>query len=74
MRLGAGRISKEDEIDPNAGVILGVKIDDYVKEGDILAKLYGNKKVEEKEIYDAFKISIIDKKENDIIIEVLGNY
>ena len=72
MKLGAGRIEKTDEIDYNAGVILKVKIDDYVKEGDILAKLYGQKQIEEKEIYDAFSISVFDKNEKDIIIEIIN--
>ena len=40
--LGAGRKSKEDEIDYNAGVIIKKEIGEEVKEGDILASLYTN--------------------------------
>lgn len=38
--LGAGRSKKDDVIDPCAGMILHHKINDYVREGEILATLY----------------------------------
>jgi pyrimidine-nucleoside phosphorylase len=38
--LGAGRNTKEDEIDYSAGIILSKKTGDYVKEGDTIATLY----------------------------------
>ena len=40
--LGAGRETKEDEIDYSAGIVLKKKTGDWVKKGDILAVLYGN--------------------------------
>ena len=40
--LGAGRKSKDDEIDYNAGVVIKKDIGDEIKEGDILASLYTN--------------------------------
>ena len=40
--LGAGRKSKEDEIDYNAGVVIKKEIGEEVKEGDILASIYTN--------------------------------
>lgn len=40
--LGAGRKSKEDKIDYNAGVVIKKEIGDEVKEGDVLANLYTN--------------------------------
>ena len=40
--LGAGRTSKEEEIDYNAGVVLTKEIGDKISEGDILANLYTN--------------------------------
>jgi pyrimidine-nucleoside phosphorylase len=39
--LGAGRRVKEDSIDYDAGVIMSVKIGDYVNVGDELMKVYG---------------------------------
>lgn len=40
--LGAGRDSKEDSIDFNVGIALSKLSGDYVKKGDILAKIYYN--------------------------------
>jgi pyrimidine-nucleoside phosphorylase len=40
LELGAGRITKEDEIDPKAGILFYRKIGDYVKTGDIVCELY----------------------------------
>ncbi len=39
---GAGRMTKEDGIDLSAGIVLSKKVGDYVKQGDILATVYGN--------------------------------
>ena len=44
LELGAGRISKEDSIDYDVGIILDKKVGDYVKEGDILGRIYYNNK------------------------------
>lgn len=40
--LGAGRMKKEDKIDPSAGIILNKKTGDCVNKGDILATLYAS--------------------------------
>lgn len=50
--LGAGRYTKEDDIEPLAGIIIHAKIGDYVQKGDILATLYANdqKKLDGKDI------------------------
>jgi pyrimidine-nucleoside phosphorylase len=40
--LGAGRYTKEDEIEPLAGIILHAKVGDYVEQGGLLATLYAN--------------------------------
>ena len=42
LLLGAGRQTKESKIDLSAGIIMRVKIGDYVEEGDVLATLYTN--------------------------------
>lgn len=41
--LGAGRETKEDTIDYSAGIVLKKKAGDYVRQGEVLAVLYGNK-------------------------------
>lgn len=43
MTLGAGRKTKEEEIDPSAGIILNKKQGDQVTQGDVLAKLNTDK-------------------------------
>jgi len=42
--LGAGRVKKTDVIDPAVGLVMQVRLGDYVKEGDPLATLYLNKR------------------------------
>lgn len=42
MLLGAGRATKESEIDLSAGLILHKKVGDEVKEGDVIVTLYSN--------------------------------
>lgn len=40
VSLGAGRIRKEDKINPKVGIVLEKKTGEYVQEGDILAYLH----------------------------------
>ena len=44
LLLGAGRNTKEDVIDPTAGIYLRAKTGDFVKKGDVIATLYTSKK------------------------------
>ena len=44
MELGAGRKTKEDKIDPKAGIIFYFKIGDYVKRGETIAELHSSSK------------------------------
>ena len=48
MVLGAGRETKEDDINHAVGIILSKKIGDYVETGDVIATLYydGDEKLE----------------------------
>ena len=41
--LGAGRESKEDAVDPSAGIVLAKKIGEAVAEGETIARLYTSK-------------------------------
>lgn len=60
LLLGAGRSTKEDEIDLSVGILLHKKIGDYVKEGEPLLTLYANKEdlnsIKEK-LYESIKLS-----------------
>lgn len=40
LELGAGRMRKEDLIDPKAGIIFHAKIGDKISKGDLIAELY----------------------------------
>ena len=42
VALGAGRMRKEDFIDPSAGIILHKKTGDYAEKGDVVATLYAS--------------------------------
>lgn len=59
MQLGAGRATKEDEIDLAVGLVLEKKTGDYVEVGETLATLYANEQgIEEarKLVEDAYQI------------------
>jgi pyrimidine-nucleoside phosphorylase len=43
MMLGAGRASKEDRIDPGAGLVLAARCGDRIAAGDVVATLYGSR-------------------------------
>ena len=47
--LGAGRVKKTDVIDPAVGLVMQVRLGDYVKKGDALATLYINQPEQAKE-------------------------
>lgn len=46
LQLGAGRLTKDDIIEPKAGIIFNPKIGDRVKKGDVIATLFTDKKRE----------------------------
>ena len=52
LALGAGRMTKENKINYDVGIVLNKKIGDYITKGDILGKIY----------YDSKKVSIDDFK------------
>ena len=74
MLLGAGRSRKEEEIDPNVGILVHVKVGAKVKKGDVLATIYSNGKNEEeakKLLGDSFIISREFVQEQDIILDIV---
>jgi pyrimidine-nucleoside phosphorylase/thymidine phosphorylase len=74
--VGAGRSTKEDEIDPAVGVILEVKVGQKIDPGSILCRIYytGEEHLEEaaESVEDAFKISQQPVDERDLILEVVS--
>ncbi len=47
MKLGGGRETKDDIIDPNVGIKLHKKVGDFVNKGDVLCDIYKNKPLSE---------------------------
>jgi len=47
MNLGAGRQTKEDNIDYSAGIIINKKINEKINVGDTVLTLYTNKELPE---------------------------
>lgn len=71
--LGAGRLKKEDEIDFGVGLVLSVKVGDYVNPGDELMKIYYNdKNINVVDALNCFKITDEKVKPKDLIIEVIS--
>ena len=71
-KIGAGRLTKKDSIDPTVGLVLSKKRGDYVKVGDELAKVYLNEKdIKLIEILDCFEINENKAKDIPLIYEIL---
>lgn len=75
MHLGAGRIKKEDTIDPQAGVVLCKTYGDYIECGDTIAVLYTSSyslfEGCEGRVLDAIKITSEAPKEKTLIYKVM---
>ncbi|NLY81417.1 MAG: pyrimidine-nucleoside phosphorylase [Clostridiales bacterium] len=64
QHTGAGRATKEDDIDLSAGIYLYKKVGDRVVSGDVLATFYGNDKLKvANAVKEAEKAFIITTKE-----------
>ena len=75
MKLGAGRATKEDVIDPTSGIVLNKKVGSFVKKNDVLCTIYTNKEdylslLEE--VKNSFKFSDEKVKVNPSIYEVIA--
>jgi pyrimidine-nucleoside phosphorylase len=74
MKLGAGRETKEDPIDPDVGIILKKKVGDQVTVGETLALLYNNKDNIEniiEEVFNAFVVTKEKVEKKSIILEII---
>ncbi len=75
MMLGAGRATKEDEIDLAAGIKLDKKVGDKVKAGDKLATLYYNQQEEleaaQEKLAAAYQIKSEQPEERSLIYEII---
>uniref|UniRef100_A0A832G8J2 thymidine phosphorylase n=1 Tax=Ignavibacterium album TaxID=591197 RepID=A0A832G8J2_9BACT len=73
--LGAGRMKKEDKIDPKAGIIFNFKIGDKISRDDVIAELFSDSnekiKLAEKRILKAVSLSNKKVKSPDLIKKII---
>ncbi len=76
MRLGAGRETKDQTIDPEAGIVLGRVVGDSVAENDVLATLYtergGSADAEAGAILRCFRLTNTAPAPQPILLETIG--
>ena len=72
-KLGAGRMSLDDEINHSVGIVLKKKVGDYVKKGDVILELHTDFENNDEHIEDVYNhISYSDKKvEKKLIYDVV---
>lgn len=77
QHAGAGRASKEDEIDMTAGIYLHKKAGDAVKAGEVLAAVYGSDErktaAAAEELKDAYEIAADRPEARPLIHKVIGD-
>lgn len=75
MVIGAGRATKEDEIDHAVGILLKKKVGDLVKKGDLIAEIHYNddKNIEQSRalIIDAYVVGSKEQKGIKNILEII---
>lgn len=73
--LGAGRLKKEDKIDPKAGIIFNYKIGDKISKSDVVAELFSDSakkiKLAENRILKAISLSNKKVKSPDLIKQII---
>lgn len=74
MLLGAGRMTKDDAIDPAVGIYLHKKVGDILLKGDIIASIYSNGLGTDEaiqKVLDAYLLSASATKKQPIIIKTI---
>ena len=67
LLLGAGRMKKEDKIDPDAGIVFEKKTYDVAESNDIIATLYSNDETKLREAVKIFKNGIVLEKSENVV-------
>lgn len=74
-KLGAGRDRKEDSIDPSVGIVLGKKVGDKIKQGEVLAYVHANSesklKEAKKSLEEMIKISSSSVEKEKVVLEMI---
>ncbi len=76
MKLGAGRCTKEETIDPAVGIVLRKKVGDYVEEGDILAEIHTNFALSQEwkdDFYRTYVFSVQEVSKEKLIYKVIDD-
>lgn len=74
MRLGAGRATKTDTINHAVGIVFNYKIGDYVKQGDILAYVHTDTKLQEewiRDFYNAYEFGTKKPNHSSFIAKII---
>lgn len=75
VELGAGRGTKEDAVDPQAGIRLNFKAGDKVREGEIIAICFTNKEDVVKSVrhllLDAIAIDDVQPVKSELITDMV---
>lgn len=70
--LGAGRLTKDDIIDPKVGIVLNKKVGDRVEIGEKLITVYYDKKqINQEDIYNCFEITKEKVEAPKLIIDII---
>lgn len=70
--IGGGRLTSEDQIDHGVGIVLTKQINDYVKTGEVIAKVYTrNLKLDLDPLKKAYSINEKPIKKESIIIDII---
>ena len=70
--LGAGRLTKEDDINYKVGLVLNKKVGDKVEKGEKLITIYYDDKfIDEEEVLECFEISSDFVSKPELILEVI---
>lgn len=67
MRLGAGRMVKEDPVDPAVGIVLSKKVGDKVSEAEPLAVIHTNHELSAEWIEDFYQAFVIREEAADAL-------
>ena len=71
-KLGAGRLSKDDNIDLSVGIVLNYKVGDYVNKGDVLATIfYNEKEITDEEFLSSYKFNKEKVEKPKLIIDII---
>jgi len=72
LKLGSGRMTKDDTIDHSVGVEIVKNIGDYVSANDVIAKIYvGSKNIDMNDVLKAFIIEDNKKEKEPIIYGII---